>query len=128
MTGITDKNLNQGYDWSFPVPIAYGPGRLGELGRLSGQMGVSNPLIVTDRGSAGLPFIEGLQRILNEVDIQSQVFADVAPNPLDSDIKVARQIFREGAHDGDCHWWRQRDGCGQGHGANGSQRRGHLAI
>ena len=62
MTGITDKNLNQGCDWSFPVPIAYGPGRLGELGRLSGEMGVSNPLIVTDRGSAGLPFIGELQR------------------------------------------------------------------
>ena len=62
-------------------------------------MGVSNPLIVTDRGSAGLPFIAELQRTLVEADIQSQIFADVAPNPLDSDIKVARQVFREGAHD-----------------------------
>ena len=99
MTEINDENLTQNCDWSFPVPIAYGPGRLAELGRRVGEMGVSNPLIVTDRGSAGLPFIGELQRILTAADIQSQVFADVAPNPLDSDIQVARQMFREGAHD-----------------------------
>ena len=53
MTEINDENLTQNCDWSFPVPIAYGPGRLAELGRRVGEMGVSNPLIVTDRGSAG---------------------------------------------------------------------------
>ena len=37
-------------DWSFPVPIAYGPGRLAEIGRRCGGMGLRNPLIVTDGG------------------------------------------------------------------------------
>ena len=99
MTELKYKNLDEICDWSFPVPIAYGPGRLGQLGRRVAEMDVSNPLIVTDRGSAGLPFIEELQRTLAEADIQSRVFSDVAPNPLDSDILVARRMFREGAHD-----------------------------
>ena len=25
-------DLNQSYDWSFPIPLLYGPGRLAELG------------------------------------------------------------------------------------------------
>ena len=83
MTENNDKSYIESCDWSFPVPIAYGPGRLGELGRRVAEMGVSNPLIVTDRGSAGLPFIGELQRTLAEADIQSRVFSDVAPNPLD---------------------------------------------
>ncbi len=99
MTEIKDKNLAERCDWSFPVPIAYGPGRLGDLGSRVAEMGVSNPLIVTDRGSAGLPFIGELQRTLAEADIHSRVFSDVAPNPLDSDIQVARRMFREGEHD-----------------------------
>ena len=45
MTELNHKNLKEICDWSFPVPIAYGPGRLGELGRRVAEMGVSNPLI-----------------------------------------------------------------------------------
>ena len=37
-------------DWSFPVPIAYGPGRLAEMGERCAAMGLKNPLIVTDSG------------------------------------------------------------------------------
>ena len=44
-------------DWSFPIPIKYGPGRISELGLLCRQSGASRPLIVTDRGSRDLPFI-----------------------------------------------------------------------
>ena len=88
MIKTNHKNLNKNCDWSFPVPIAYGPGRLGELGRRVAETRVSNPLIVTDRGSAGLPFIGELQRTLAKADIHSRVFSDVAPNPLDSDIEI----------------------------------------
>ena len=51
-------------DWTFPVPIAYGPGRLSEMGTRCAAMGLKNPLIVTDRGSRDLPFIGGLQEVL----------------------------------------------------------------
>ena len=51
-------------DWSFPVPIAYGPGRLAEMGERCAAMGLKNPLIVTDRGSRDLPFIGQLQDCL----------------------------------------------------------------
>ena len=100
MIDLNDKYLEGRCDWSFPVPIAYGPGRLRELGHWVSGMGVTNPLIVTDRGSAALPFIHTLQNTLGEAGIQSEVFAEVAPNPLDSDISVARETYRAGGHDG----------------------------
>ena len=51
-------------DWTFPVPIAYGPGRLMEIGEKCSLLGIKNPLIVTDKGSADLPFIEKLETCL----------------------------------------------------------------
>ena len=49
-------NLTDPQDWVFPVPIAYGPGRLSEIATHCKQAGMKNPLIVTDHGSLGLPF------------------------------------------------------------------------
>ena len=37
-------------DWTFPVPIAYGPGRLSEIGSRCKDMHLRNPLIVHDVG------------------------------------------------------------------------------
>ena len=86
-------------DWSFPVPIAYGPGRLREMGGHAKTLGLTKPLIVTDQGSAGLPFIDTLRQALLNSGISSDVFAEVAPNPRDSDIALARKAYLEGGHD-----------------------------
>ena len=49
----TDSDaLLQPHDWSYPVPIAYGPGRISELAQHCQALAMKNPLIVTDRGSA----------------------------------------------------------------------------
>ena len=93
------ENLLSHCEWSFPVPIAYGPGRLAELGPRAMDMGLANALIVTDRGSAQLPFIGALQRALKATGISSDVFADVAPNPKDTNVASARQMYRQGGHD-----------------------------
>ncbi|MEM6906290.1 MAG: iron-containing alcohol dehydrogenase, partial [Pseudomonadota bacterium] len=77
------------------VPIAYGPGRFAELGRQASSHGISRPLIVTDRGSRGLPFIAEAQRLLNN----AAIFAEISPNPRDDEIEAGCAAFRAGAHD-----------------------------
>ena len=52
-------NLNideilQPQDWGFPVPIAYGPGRVKEISSFCKNLNINNPLIVTDSGSKDL--------------------------------------------------------------------------
>jgi len=86
-------------DWTFPVPIAYGPGRLSEMGARCAAMGLKNPLIVTDRGSRDLPFIGQLQQVLADTGLASAVFSGISPNPRDDEIGAGRAMYREGAHD-----------------------------
>ena len=95
----TQSELLQSHDWDFPVPIAYGPGRLSEIGMHCNKLGIQNPLIVTDRGSKGLPFIQELQGYLSEVGLRHAMFSQISPNPLDEEIFAGRDAYNNGAHD-----------------------------
>lgn len=94
-----DADLLTAQDWTFPVPIAYGPGRLREIGARCRKIGISNPLVVTDRGSRGLPFIADLATCLEEAGYRPSTFSEISPNPRDEEIGVGREAFRGGGHD-----------------------------
>ena len=81
------------------MPIAYGPGRLSEIGKMCRTLGVTRPLIVTDRGSQNLPFISQLEDFLSGSSITSDLFFDISPNPRDDEIASGRSQFRTGGHD-----------------------------
>ena len=86
-------------DWSFPVPIKYGPGRLVEAGGHCIMMGVHNPLIITDRGSHKLPFIGQLENHLTNAGLTVGLYSDISPNPKDTEIGAGRAQFISGGHD-----------------------------
>ena len=96
---MNDQSILSAHDWNFPVPIAYGPGRLAEMGQRCVALGVRNPLIVTDRGSRELVFIARLVDVLSEAGLRSAVFSGISPNPIDSEISFGRAAFLAGSHD-----------------------------
>ena len=96
---MTDDDILEPQDWSFPIPIAYGPGRLGEIGQRCLAMGLLNPLIVTDKGSRDLPFISKLHSYLAEAGLSTALFSEISPNPRDDEISTGCDSFRSGNHD-----------------------------
>lgn len=92
-------NILQPIDWSFPVPLRLGPGRLSEVGAYCLAAGFSAPLIVTDRGSRDLPFIARAHDILSAEGLRPQIFAEVSPNPTDRDALAGKKVFETGRHD-----------------------------
>lgn len=99
MKELSDAELLEPQDWTFPVPIAYGPGRLNEIGARCRDMGLCNPLIVTDAGSRSLPFLSQLEAYLVEAGLASGVYSEISPNPRDDEIAAGRDMFRSGRHD-----------------------------
>ena len=87
-------------DWFFPVPIAYGPGRLAEIAQIAGKAGMTRPLVVTDRGSASLPFVASLMRYLDTGGCSGTMFSEISPNPRDDEIGSGRAAYRENGCDG----------------------------
>ena len=98
-----EPNINdflQYADWTFPVPIAYGPGRFDELPDHCQRLGLNNPLIVTDRGTASLTFVSNAGNLLARAGIASTVFDNISQNPTENDVRNAHYVFRSGSHDG----------------------------
>jgi alcohol dehydrogenase class IV len=99
MSEEPDLTILEAQDWSFPVPIIYGPGRLAEIGSRCLAIGIERPLIVTDHGSRDLTFIADLARFLSEAGLNSDVFADISPNPRGDEVSAGRARYRSGGHD-----------------------------
>ena len=89
----------QPQDWGFPVPIAYGPGRIKEISTFCVNLNIQNPLIVTDSGSKDLPFIENLKKTLTDANIKSDLFYGISPNPRSDEITDGCSKFSGGNHD-----------------------------
>lgn len=82
--------------WSFPTDTRFGARRLGGLPADLLNVGIRNPLIVTDEGLAKLPLINKLTAILPEAPI----FSDVKPNPAEENVMSGLAAYRAGGHDG----------------------------
>ena len=72
--GKVESFFTKHQDWSFPVPIAYGPGRINEIADHCLKLGIKHPLIVTDKGSSDLPFLETLGPSLSKSKIPYNFF------------------------------------------------------
>ena len=87
-------------DWSFPTHIRFGAGRIAELPDACGEAGITRPLLVTDRGLAGLPILERSLDILDKAGLGRVVFNDVDANPTDINLAAGIEAFKAGGHDG----------------------------
>ena len=96
---INSSEILNPQDWTFPIPILYGPGRINEIGNICRSLDINHPFIVTDRSSEDLPFIGRLIDLLNTENIESGLFTGISPNPKDDEISKGSSSFKSGGHD-----------------------------
>ena len=87
-------------NWSYPTAIRFGAGRIAELPEACAAAGITKPLLVTDRGLAGLPITAGALDILEAAGLGRALFSDVDPNPSDVNLAEGIAAFKQGGHDG----------------------------
>ena len=87
-------------NWSYPTAVRFGAGRISELGDACAAAGISRPLLVTDRGLAGLPITGRAREIMAAAGLGDALFADVDPNPNEINLAAGVAAYRAGGHDG----------------------------
>ena len=87
-------------NWSYPTAIRFGAGRIAELADACRTAGIERPLLVTDAGLAKFPITARTMSLLKEAGLPAAMFADVQPNPVESNIEAGVAAFRSGGHDG----------------------------
>jgi len=86
------------YRFSFPTPIHFGAGTRNMVkAHLQGQK-FSKPLIVTDRGIAGLPLFQEWVKSLAPLNVT--VFSEIWGNPVKSQVTAGVNAFK--SHHADC--------------------------
>ncbi len=87
-------------NWSYPTAIRFGAGRIAELGASCNIAGIARPLIVTDRGVAPLPILQEARAALDAAGLPHAVFAEVDPNPDETNLAAGVAAYLDGGHDG----------------------------
>ena len=87
-------------NWSYPTAIKFGAGRIKEIGEACQQAGMSNPLLVTDRGLANLPITQSTLSLLDAAGLGHAIFFEVDPNPNEINMQAGVDAYLKGKHDG----------------------------
>ncbi|SFR60762.1 4-hydroxybutyrate dehydrogenase [Yoonia tamlensis] len=87
-------------NWSYPTAIRFGAGRISEIAAACAAAGIKNPLLVTDKGLAGLPITIATLDLLEAAGLGRAIFADVDPNPNEKNAEAGVAAYRAGGHDG----------------------------
>ena len=87
-------------NWSFPTTVRFGVGRIVELPKACRELGMTRPLVVTDKGLAPLPMLTDSVAALLDAGLGAAMFSDVQGNPIEANVDAGLQAYRDGDHDG----------------------------
>ncbi len=87
-------------NWNYPTRILSGPGRIADLGGACAATGITQPLVVTDRGLAGGTVMAAVGLALQSVGLSFAVYAEVKGNPVGANVDDGVAVYRAGGHDG----------------------------
>jgi|TARA_B110000240_G_scaffold117190_1_gene131260 alcohol dehydrogenase class IV len=87
-------------NWSYPTAIRFGAGRIVEITEACAVAGITKPLLITDRGLAGMEITQKTLDLLEAAELGRAMFADVDPNPNEKNAAAGVKAYNDGGHDG----------------------------
>ena len=87
-------------NWSYPTAIRFGAGRIVEIAEACAVAGIKKPLLITDRGLAGMEITRRTLDLLEAAGLGRAMFADVDPNPNEKNAAAGVKAYNDGGHDG----------------------------
>ncbi len=87
-------------NWNYPTAVRFGAGRIAELPEICGSVGMKRPLLVTDPVLAALPMVGDVVARCAARGLPVEVYSQVKPNPVASNVEGGVEAYRQGGHDG----------------------------
>jgi alcohol dehydrogenase class IV len=87
-------------NWSYPTAIRFGAGRISEIADACKAAGITRPLLVTDRGLAGMEITNRTLDLVETAGLGRGFFHEVDPNPTDRNVEAGVRAYRDGDYDG----------------------------
>jgi len=93
-------HMNLTANWSYPTSIRFGAGRISEIAQACAAAGITKPLLITDRGLAGMEITTRTLDLLEAAGLGRAMFSDVDPNPNEKNAAAGVKAYKDGGHDG----------------------------
>jgi alcohol dehydrogenase class IV len=87
-------------NWNFPTTVRFGAGRIAELAEAVRGASIARPLVVTDPTLAKTPMVSAALKLLDDCGLPARLFADIRPNPIETNVAAGIAAYRNGGHDG----------------------------
>ncbi|GGW28994.1 iron-containing alcohol dehydrogenase [Arenibacter certesii] len=87
-------------NWNYPTTIWFGNGRINEIAQACKNLGIDNPLFVTDEGLVKLEIVDVTLDILKKEGISFSVYSDVQGNPTEQNVVNGVAHYIKNKHDG----------------------------
>ena len=87
-------------NWNFPTPIKFGLGRVRDLYLSLKEMGVKNPLIVTDPQLRENDCFKKIIKNFDDMNNNYSVFSDIKGNPTGKNVENGIKVFNDNQNDG----------------------------
>ncbi len=86
--------------WNFPTRVITGSGRIADLPEVCKANAIARPLVVTDKGLAASNLVADIVGRLKKAGLPVAVFADIKPNPNETNLMNGVAAYRAAGADG----------------------------
>ena len=87
-------------NWNYPTSIRFGAGRIKELPQICLDLGMKNPLLITDQSLGQLSITQTALDACEVAKLPCGLFTDIQPNPIEENVTAGVIAYHEGKHDG----------------------------
>ena len=90
----------QKYNWNYPTTIWVGENRIIDIATACKSLGITKPLLVTDKGLADSDIVKNVLSILKNQNINTDLYSNVVGNPTGKNVNEGVENFKKNNCDG----------------------------
>ncbi len=85
----------QKYNWNYPTTMWVGENRINDISEACKNLGITKPLLVTDKGLAETDIVKNTLKILDKNNISVQLYSNVIGNPTGTNVNEGVECFKQ---------------------------------
>ena len=88
------------YNWNYPTTMWVGENRINDIAIACQNLGISKPLLVTDKGLAETDIVKKTLTILKDNKISTELYFNVVGNPTGTNVTEGANYYNKNNCDG----------------------------
>jgi len=88
------------YNWNYPTTMWVGENRINDIAQACNNLGITKPLLVTDKGLAQTEILKKTLSILDDNNLTVELYANVVGNPTGTNVTDGVNYFNKNNCDG----------------------------